>query len=125
MAFYDTALILIALLLFGGVAVMFSSSSLRKEYMRGWDDAKKVYYDDLNEERHQEELRKAELLKAQNMELDRENRDTLPISSDLLMAYGVSTVGGLPKSVKEQYNISDKYNSMDLDTLMGIENEEV
>jgi hypothetical protein len=97
------------------------------EYRRGWTEAKTIYYYDLRQEKMEEAREIEEFKRAQFAELDKENSSHIPISSDLLMAYGVATIGGLPKSVREAYNISDDMNQLDIETLIQIEetNKEV
>lgn len=83
-------------------------------YKQGWEESKQVYYIDLREDRRAEEQRI-------RSELETENREFCPITSELLMAYGVTKVGDLPKQVKDAYKIPDSLNQMDLDTMIQAE----
>lgn len=81
------------------------------EFRRGWEESKQLYYIDLREDRRAEEERIRK-------EFDEENRDFCPINSELLMAYGVTRVGDLPKNVRDAYSIPASLNQLDLDTMV-------
>lgn len=86
-------------------------------YENGWNDAKKIYYTDIKKEREREH--RAQLARERKIqeEIEKANEDFNPISADLLMAYGVSSVGQLPKQVREAYNITDgRYDHIDVDS---------
>ena len=92
-------------------------------YKRGWQDSKQVYYTDLRNDRIEEEARIKDALAAEYAELAKENDVGMRIGSDLLMAYGVSTVGQLPQKVRDEYGIDEAQNSLDLETLIKYEQE--
>lgn len=87
-------------------------------YMRGWAAAKQVYYTDIREERIAEEARQRKQAKEDYEALRKENSEYFTLSSDVLMAYGVNTVGQLPKSVRDMYGIKEDQTYIDLDTLL-------
>lgn len=84
-----------------------------EQFNKGWEEAKKYYYLDKLEEQRNENERFA-----------KENSRFNPITSDLLMAYGVTTVAQLPRNVRESYGITDDDMRVDLDTLIRRESEE-
>lgn len=99
-------------------------ASKNRSYRSGWDNARQVYYTDrLEAERAEREYKKVEFEK-ERQKMDRENRGFNPITSELLMAYGVVRVGDLPRNIKEAYNITDDMNSIDLDTMIRNEQQE-
>lgn len=83
------------------------------QFDKGWEEAKRYYYLDRLEEERKENERFA-----------KENSKFSPITSDLLMAYGVTTVSQLPRNVRESYGVTDSDMRVDLDTLIRRESEE-
>jgi hypothetical protein len=81
----------------------------REGLATGYADAKKIYYDDPRAERLIEESR----IRAELME---ENKHT-NIAAELMMAYGVTNVSQLPKSVREAYNLTTD-DSVDLEKIL-------
>lgn len=124
MAYYEVVILLVfAIVASVSITFLFAAKNKQDEYKRGWNDSKQLYYTDVKKEQLREYKRqKAEEQKERDA-LGLENADFNPISADLLMAYGVSSIGQLPKSVKEAYNIDDKYNNIDLDSLILQEQE--
>ena len=101
-----------------------SSGDGHTEYKRGWEDSKQVYYTDMIADRIAEADRQKREQEAAYKAMNSETMENFcPISSDLLMAYGVSTVGQLPKSIREAYQVNDNQNGIDLDSLLRIEKE--
>lgn len=127
MAYSAVIAILCTLIFCVFMMLLVYSRDLRKEYLRGWDDAQRIYTDFVemvqNKEREMRE-RDLEEQKARAEEVAKENNDFFPVTSDMLMAHGVSRVGDLPKKVLEAYNISDRQRAMDIDMLMSMEKEE-
>lgn len=89
-----------------------------RSYRKGWEAARQVYYTDIREERIAEEERQYEIYKRDHAAILKENSDYLSLSSDVLMAYGVDTVGQLPKSVRDMYGIKEDQAYIDLDTML-------
>lgn len=79
----------------------------------GWNEAKQYYYLDRKSEDDREKVL-----------LDKENSTFNPITSDLLMAYGVTRVAQLPKKIRDMYNVKESDMEIDLDTLIRRESEE-
>jgi hypothetical protein len=88
----------------------------REAYDRGFSDAKKYFYED---------KRDADIAERKRMEetLRKENSGYTPITSETLMAFGVSRVGQLPQSVREAYGVKPEDYSLDVDTLMQRESD--
>lgn len=80
----------------------------------GFTDARKAFYEDPMTEKRAEDDRIRK-------EIADENQGT-PIAAELLMAYGVTKVSQLPKSVRQQYNITTD-DSIDLDAILTKEVE--
>lgn len=87
----------------------------REGLSEGYADAKKIYYDDPRAERLVEEARIRK-------ELAEENKYT-NVSAELMMAYGVTHVSQLPKSVRDAYNLTED-DSMDLEKILTKEVED-
>jgi len=118
MAYYAVFLIL-SIAITSCVTFILSTKNIKAAYLQGWEDAKKVYYTDLKEERLTEEKRLRDLQEMENMRLSKENISGYsPVLTDLLMAYGVSNISQLPEKVKETYNLGGNQNFLDLDTLI-------
>jgi len=102
------------------------AKNAEKFYMKGWENAKQVYYDDIIKLRLEEENRIRTEKREEEKRLAKENEaGRMPLSPDLLMAYGVSTVGQLPGRVREAYNIKENQHILDLETLIRLEQEEL
>lgn len=96
----------------------------RDAYLRGLADGKQIYYTDrLNSEREEQAYVQKGLLKTLGR-IDTENRKFNPITSELLMAYGVVRVGDLPETVKAFYGVTEEMSSVDLDTMLRNEQQE-
>ena len=79
----------------------------------GWNEAKQYYYLDRKSEDD-----------AYTEALSKENSTFNPITSDLLMAYGVTRIAQLPRKIREMYNVKESDMNIDLDTLIQRESEE-
>lgn len=84
-----------------------------EKFNLGWSEAKRYYYLD----------RKAEDDREKYL-LEKENSTFNPITSDLLMAYGVTRIAQLPRKIREMYNVKESDMNIDLDTLIQRESEE-
>jgi len=125
MAYYEIILIVLIAIISSCITFIVGMRNKELIYIKGWEDAKKVYYHDLRNERIEEEARSKAIRDAETENLLKENTfGYMPLSSDLLMAYGVSTIGQLPKAVRETYNIKENQNSLDLEALIKIEQED-
>jgi hypothetical protein len=89
-----------------------------KAFLRGFNDAKQFYHDNRLAEEIAERQRRSEEQEQEYNRIDAENRQYPPVTSDLLMAYGVSRIGELPNSIKERYNIKEDQYGIDLDTML-------
>lgn len=87
-------------------------SKSREMFELGFSEAKQYYYLDKKEED-----------RLSSLSLVAENAGFNPITSDLLMAYGVTRVGQLPTKVREMYRVTEADMSMDIDTLLRRESE--
>lgn len=117
MAYYAIGLAILIAVTSSCITYILCMGHLNKSYSKGWDDSKKVYYDDIMKAKKMEKDRIFR-------ELDSENKaGVFPISSELMMAYGVSKVGELPKGVKAYYNINEDQEHIDLDTIMSLEDK--
>lgn len=114
MVYYAIGLVLMAIAS-GSLTWVLCSNVGRKEYSKGWDAAKALYYDDILKAQKEEEKKVFEDLNEEN------TKNHFPISAELLAAYGVSTVGQLPINIKEYYNITEEQEHFDLEILTALE----
>lgn len=70
-------------------------------YKKGFETAKKMFYEDPKNEKEKEEQLRVLAVKQMNDNVSEQ------VTPELLMAYGVDSIALLPKSVRDYYNLTE------------------
>lgn len=118
MAYYG---IIIILLLVINIGVHLSFEARRPDMLKICNDAFDRGYALAKEAYYTEPVVVAKQANEAAVAALRKENEQFHVTSELLMAYGVNTLGQLPKAVRDQYKIEDDMLSIDIDTLVARE----